>query len=356
MRHDLSRLKELNAGIKQEATSLVVPIIPTISMMEAAADARDVFAPGDRLGDWILPQEEVDVSGDLTDPLLASRVGQRRAYELHVMAEIWAGCLSGLREWSTKRGIEGANNMVDGWFRPQVDTCPAEGWPSSVEDVNDCHRNHMAAWRGLPPFSHSESRIPHADLSYVLPAPRGCTSIMAMRAGQREFLMDYFIIGLDDVIDVDRLPFIPGYTIEHRYDDEERHRILAAAAWRGAIGKVNTLAEDDAPMPLPPRAASVYLSRLERYMPRSGSSIPGYFLNAPYPGLVFTAGEATFELSARGTELDAAFDSGTGQSFRMSGMDFRLPGVNDLMMNTVREMASLGSIDLKLLGLVATKD
>ena len=347
MRHDLTRLKELNARIKPGSPSLVVPIIPTVSMMEAAADARDVFIPGDRLGDWLLPQDEV-ADGEVADAALVEAYGPRRAYELQVMSEIWAGCISGLQEWSTKRGMEGSSQMVDSWFHPALDKCPPEGWPECREGVTDEHRRHLRECREGGVFVHDEAWMPHADLAYVLPAPSRCSSIMAMRAGQRDFLMEYYLLGLDDVMDMDRLPFVPDHTIEHRFDDEERHRILAAAAWREAASAVLRLSPEDQQMPPPPRAASVFLTRLAGYARRASCQIPDFHRDAPYSAVEFRAGDAVLTLEAKGPVLAARHEDGRGRSFRMEGLDFRLPCVRQMLLNTVRELESLGGLTLKV--------
>jgi hypothetical protein len=352
MRHDLSRLKELNSHLKPDATSLVVPIIPTLAMMEAAADTCDVFRPGDRLGGWLLPEAEVSEGVELVDPALAAGHGKQRAFELHVMAEAWAGCISGLREWSRKRGIEGSTTFIDGWFRPELDRCPAQGWPQDRNGVDDSHRSLLSERAGLAPFTHDEMRIPHADLAFVMPAPARCASIMAMRGGQREFLMEYYLIGLDDVIAMDRLPFIPGYTIEHRFDDEERHRILAAAAWRAAAAAVRSIEDEEKSeaMPLPPRAASVYLTRLAEHVPGVSRRVGNFFRDAPYGGITFSTDTATLALKSRGPVLDVRHERRDGRSMQASGWDFRLPATSDLLMNVVREMVSESGaeIDVKL--------
>jgi hypothetical protein len=163
--------------------------------------------------------------------------------------------------------------------------------------------------------------------------------------------MEYYLIGLDDVIAMDRLPFIPGYTIEHRFDDEERHRILAAAAWRAAAAAVRSIEEgDNSMMPLPPRAASVYLTRLAQHVHGVSRRITNFFRDAPYGGLVFSSASATLSLRSRGTALDVLYEGRDGRGMQSSGWDFRLPTTSDLLMNIVREMVSESGeeIDVKL--------
>jgi hypothetical protein len=348
MRHDLTRLKDLNARLKPEAESLVVPIIPTISMMEAAADARDIFVPGDRLADWLLPEEEVGDGIELVDPELADRVGKQRAFELHVMAEVWAGAISGLREWSRKRGIEGSSKFNDGWFRPELDRCPHGGWPKDREGIDDSHRAVLAARANFAPFRHEEVLFPHADLAFVMPAPTRCSSIMAMRSGQRQFLMEYYLMGLEDVIAMERLPFIPGYTIEHKFDDEERPRILAAGAWRAAANAVRNLSDDEVAMPLPPRAASVFLTRLADHVRGISHKVPHFFKNAPYGGITFSSSKATLSVASKGTMIEMQYEEKNGKSTQSSGWDFRLPTTSDLLMNLVREMVSESETEIEV--------
>jgi hypothetical protein len=350
MRHDLTRLKDLNSRLKPEATGLIVPIIPTISMMEAAADARDVFVPGDRLGDWLLPESDAAEGGNLVDPGLAERFGRQRAFELHAMAEIWAGAISGLREWSRKRGFEGSTAFVDSWFSPALDRCPPGGWPADRSGIDDSHRAFLGARAALPPFSYDETFVPHADLAYVLPAPRQCASIMAMRAGQRESLMEYYLLGADDMVDMDRLPYVPDYTIEGRFDDEERHRILAAAAWREAAANVPGISGEDAgfeQMPLPPRAASVFATRLANYLPGISRKVVKFFDKAPYQIIELACGNTMMTMKASGTSLDVRYRSGV-RSLAMTGIDFRLPDVKEMLLNMIREMESEGDVTVSV--------
>lgn len=351
MRHDLSRLKDLNSHLKSDSRSLVVPIIPTISMMEAAADASGVFRPGDRLGEWLLPEAEVAEGLQIVDTALAERYGIQRAFELHVMAEAWAGCISGLREWSRKRGIEGSNSFVDGWFRPELDRCPASGWPEGRQGVDDSHRALVSERASLTPFTHDERMIPHADLEFVIPAPARCASIMAMRSGQRQFLMEFYLSGLDDVIAMDKLPFVPGYTIEDRFDDERRHQILASAAWRSAAEAVRHIGDDHNAerMPLPPRAASVYLTRLADHVPGISRKVDGFFRNAPYGEVTLSSSHASLALKSNGYILDVSYDNPGSRSMQVSGWDLRLPSVSDILLNMIREMSSESETEIDVM-------
>jgi hypothetical protein len=351
MSYSLKRLLDLNSNLKPTAASLVVPIVPTISMMEAAADTRNVFEPGDRLGDWLLPYHEVADETDLVDPELAERFGTQRAFELHVMAEAWAGCISGLCEWTKKRGIEGSNKFVDSWLHPELDGCPEEGWPKDKSSITDGCREHLSKRLSLPPFTHPQMLIPQCDLAFVVPGPERCTSIMAMRAGQRQFLMDYYLMGLDDVIAMDRLPFIPGYTIEHRFDDEERHRILASAAWKSAAQVVRTMtSENEDLMPLPPNGASVFLTRMANQVRSAAREVPDFYKNAPYDTLELSTCDSSLRMSVVDCRIDVHFSDSSGRSVHYHGWDYRLPSFADFVLNIIREMDSGagGMIDLKI--------
>jgi hypothetical protein len=352
MRHEIRRLLDLNSNLKPDASSLVVPIIPTIGMMEAAADARDVFQPGDRLGEWLLPEAEVGEGVDLVDPVLAAQHGRPRAYELQVMAEAWAGCIAGLREWSRRRGIEGSSAFIEAWFRPELDRCPDRGWPENHEGVTEGHTGFVSEYAALRPFTHDAMRIPHCDLAYLVPAPTRCSSIMAMRGGQREPLMKYYALGLDDVIDMDRLPFIPGYSVEHRFDDEQRHRILAAAAWRAAAASVRAIEDDQKSMrmPLPPRADSVYLKRLAEHVPGISRRIANFSNEEPHGGLSFTTRTSSMRVHANGNTLEVSYEGEDGRRMHSSGWDFRLPSTSEFLTNMVRELVSEsgGEVDVRV--------
>lgn len=223
---------------------------------------------------------------------------------------------------------------------------PGGRWPANTSVVTNVHRHHAARNAGANPFMHGEISIPHCDLGIVVPAPIRCASIMAMRGGQRAFLMDYYLLGLDDVIDLDRLPFIPGYTIEHSFDTEERHRILAAAAWKAAAGAVLTIGNEDEQMPLPPRSASVFLTRLRGHVRGVSDETDASHSRLPHECLLFTSRHATLKLAGRGTALEVSFEN-EGRSFTSNGMDFRLPHVGELLLSTVMEMASQGDLKVR---------
>lgn len=345
----IERIREINGKIKEGSPAVAVPVVPTVGMMEAAADAAGVFLEGDTAGSWLLsPLEAIervpDIGGDLVE-----RFGERRAFELAVMAELWAGCIDGLDEWTRRRGYQGSDAMVDGWFSPVMDRCPPGGWPMAKDDLDEERRDFWKMLKGGP-FVHDSHLVPWADMDELRIAPRRCASIMALRAAQRELLFD-FVFSMDDVVDFGPMPFVPGRSVEHRMDDEERHHVLAAAAWRGAVSwLLGDMTRNPDPMPLPPEASGVFLSRLVyQNAERSSVDISGFWSKGPYTKAVLTAPGARLELVAEGASTTASVLMPGGRSLEMSGFDVRLPWVEEDLRRFVRDISRLGSARLEVI-------
>jgi hypothetical protein len=348
MNRVLQKIHEVNAKLPADSPAVAVPVVPALGMMEAAADAADVFLEGDRAGGWLLPAMEAlervpDPGGDLI-----GRFGEQRAFELAVMAEFWAGCIAGLDEWTRKRGYQGSDAMVDGWFSPIMDRCPPGGWPMTKDGLDEERENFWKTLKGGP-FLHDSFLVPWIDRDELRIAPKRCASIMAMRAAQRELLFD-FVFSIEDTVDFQRIPFVPGRTIEHRFDYEERHYVLAAAAWRGAVSwLLGAERPNPEPMPVPPDAPGVHLSRLVYHnAERKTVDVSGFWSDGPYAKIVLTTEEARLELLAEGVSTRATASLPGGRFFEMSGFDVRLPWVEDELARLVRSVSACGAARLEV--------
>lgn len=344
----LARIDEVNAKLPVDSTAVAVPVVPTVGMMEAAADATNVFLEGDRVGDWLLPAMEAiervpDPGGDLV-----ARFGERRAFELAVMAELWAGCIDGLDEWTRRRGYRGSDRMIDAWFSPLMDRCPPGGWPATKEELDEERDGFQAKFRSGP-FSHDSYMVPWTERDEIRVAPRRCASIMALRAAQRELLFD-FVFSIDEVVDFARMPFVPGRTVEHRFDDEERHHVLAAAAWRGAVSwLLEKTGRNPDPMPLPPEASGIFISRIVyNNVERTSCDVRGFWSNGPYTRALVTAGGASVELVAAEGATKASCVLPGGRRYEMEGFDVRLPWVEDDLRRLVMSVSAYGGARLEV--------
>jgi hypothetical protein len=344
----LEKINAVNAKLAVDCPTVAVPVVPTVGMMEAAADAADVFLDGDRAGGWLLPvMDALERVPDLGGDLIA-RFGEQRAFELAVMAEFWAGCIAGLDEWTRRRGYQGSDAMVDGWFSPIMDRCPPGGWPMTKAELDGERAEFCKPLKGVP-FVHDSNMVPWIDQDELRIAPRHCASIMAMRAAQRELLFD-FVFSVEDMIDFPRVPFVPGRTIEHKFDYEERHHILAAATWRGAVSwLLDSERTNQEPMPVSPDAPGIHLSRLVYHnAERKSVDVSGFWSDGPYTKLILTTAEARLELLTQGVSTRAVASLPGGQTLEMSGFDIRLPWVEDDLARLVRSVSVSGGIRLEM--------
>jgi hypothetical protein len=344
----LEKITAVNAKLAVDCPAVAVPVVPTVGMMEAAADAANVFLEGDRAGGWLHSAMEAiervpDPGGDLI-----ARFGEQRAFELAVMSDFWAGCISGLDEWTQKRGYQGSDAMVDGWFSPIMDRCPPGGWPMTKDDLDEERANFWKTLKGGP-FLHDSFLVPWADRDELRMAPRRCASIMAMRAAQRDLLFD-FVFSIEDTVDFQRVPFVPGRTIEHRFDYEERHYVLAAAAWRGAVSwLLGAERRNPEQMPISPDAAGIHLSRLVYHnAERKSVDISGFWSDGPYTKVVLSTEDARLELLAEGLSTKATASLPGGRTFEMAGFDVRLPWVQDDLARLVRIVSNSGAARLEV--------
>lgn len=85
--------------------------------------------------------------------------------------------------------------------------------------------------RTLSPVQEVETAL--LEAGYVI-APVEPSSIMAMRAYQAHPVFEGDD-GVFDYITLEDAPFVPGFTYEGKFDEEERGYLVAAAAYRGAI-------------------------------------------------------------------------------------------------------------------------
>lgn len=349
MRTDLAKVLTTNAKLKPDSLVVVVPTIPTVGMMIAAADTRNVFAPGDRLGDWLKPEREALEHDAVIDPGLVEAFGRGRSYELSVMAELWAGCIDGLDEWTRRRGLQGSDGFIDSWFRLCVHDCPAEGWPATADLRSEAHQSHFHSCRDVAPFAHDSYLLPMVDAFEVRTAPKLASSIMAMRGGQRELLFDYSS-SIEETIRIEDLPFVPGYSSEHRMDYEERHYVFAAAAWKGAVSwLLNETRAFPEQMPQSPISASIFLSRMVyHHVDNASKLVKGYFSKAPYTKAVVKSSEGELVLTATGTQVSADYRHSSGRRILIEGYDIRQPWVEDDLMRLVREISAQGDINLEV--------
>lgn len=230
---DYATLREFNE--KRRLTDyLAMPVVPSVEMMLAAADRRDVFRPGDRLTDYIVRWDwEPHEKPPHVPEALVAEFGRQRAFEICVLADAWAGCVEGFGEWQRRRGREGSSPFVDSWLKALPVRCPDGGWPETKELATQEHVQYSAC---VPVVCASDHHLwwREAELAGGFHGPARCVSIMALRARQKESSAALFC-SFEELVDNDLLPYVPGYCKDHYFDDEERAALVVAAMWDSAV-------------------------------------------------------------------------------------------------------------------------
>jgi hypothetical protein len=323
-------IHEANAKRPKGVAYIHVPVVPTLGMMTRAANAVGVYFPGDRLADHILKWD-----ADPCEPPphvhkeVSDRFGVQEGYAMSVLADAWSGCIDGLDEWLVVRGREGSTPFATGWFRPIVDGCPEGGWPATKAEATDAHKA-FAARRG-DAFSASSNAWWGDDRRTTRIAPTGCAAIMALRARQRDTVsLGYLSVG--ESVDIDRLPYIPGFTLEDRYDSEERSDLLIAAMWKAAVSWLEDPDRtDDEPFPFDHRNHAAALTGVLQYRRKLTAACKDFHGNAPYKRVAAStpAGSVSAEATDRGVTYTA--ELANGSVTKRVDVDLRIPSERTLL-------------------------
>jgi len=320
---DFKRHNEHNA--KEGHPYRVLPLRPTVGMMQAAIDAQNVFREGDKASDWLEPLDKLATPDErFIHAGLVARFGEERAFALSLAADVWAGCIAGLREWITVRGrMGGGTPFSDGWLRPIPKSIPPGGWPMRKEQVTPEHEAHAKCEDTPIRLSPRGHWLAGGDSGYE-ELPLDATAIMAMR-GAQVYLNSFQYLTLDDAVAFAGMPHVPGWTPEGRYDDEQRHHLLAGAMWAAAARAWQDEVLHE-PMPEHPMAQAI---RMTRYIL---DEVPGGILrhpDRPYASVVITSRKGRFsyrmdnglvtweseagsrKASESGLELDGNLETGT---------------------------------------------
>jgi len=292
---------------KEGKTYRILPLRPTLAMMEAAIDAPDVFREGDRASDWLLPLDKLATPDErYLDEGLVSRFGPQRAFALSLAADVWEGCIAGLREWIDVRGRGGGGtDWGDGWFKPVPRSFPKGGWPMRKEEVTPEHETHAKC--GETPI-RIESRCFHLngieDLFDVLPID--AAAIMAMRGAQAN-LSSIQYLNVEDSVDWKTMPFIPGWESHGSYVDEERHHLLAGAMWAAAARAFDGGSGYE-PMPSHPATQAIRMTRLVLdEVPHGIVAYP----DRPFASVGIESGAGRFSCRYEGGSVAWEADTGT---------------------------------------------
>lgn len=211
---------------------LHVPVIPSLGMIAAAAEATDVFFEGDRLWHWFDSYEhERDIETVHVDAGLIERFGIQKAFVMACLADLWGAMLEGVEHWLTMR----ARNPRSGddllYYLP--DRCPPGGWPSDKTACTEDHRQH--ARYISEPFTTYWTTWQGQDPDRDAVVPRRLPECVAQGASRAYLSVGTFMTFID-IFKLSATPYVPGMTKDHVFLDDETHLLVLSAMWRAAIG------------------------------------------------------------------------------------------------------------------------
>lgn len=241
-----------------------VPLVPSLGMALAAANATDVFKPGDVLMDYFASYEaDYGSSGEniYAHPDLVSRFGLQQAYCLAVIADTWSNCLLGVDLWLQSRARNGRGNQAGEdliYYTP--DRCPSFGYPATKAECTDEHRAHSRCT--TEPFKAHSTDWYSLDRETMTVAPRRLPYYAANCAARTDLSAASFL-EFSDVIDFSNVPYVPHYSYEGAFTDEERYELLISAIWRECIAwLMSSVQEEAVPFPMHPDAQAVIISNM----------------------------------------------------------------------------------------------
>jgi hypothetical protein len=236
---------------------LHVPVIPSLGMIAAAADATDVFFEGDRLWQWFDSYEqERDLEGIHIDGELIERYGVQKAFAMACLADLWGDMLYGIEHLLTmrSRNPRGPEDLLH--YLP--DRCPPGGWPKDKASCTDEHRTH--ARYTSEPFSYWTTW--HGlDGEREAVVPRRLPESVAQGAA-RTYLSVGTFMQFQDIVKLSGSPYVPGMTKEAYFMEEEGHLLVLSAMWRAAIGWLDGDFEDAVEFPYHPDCQAEILTHM----------------------------------------------------------------------------------------------
>jgi hypothetical protein len=280
---------------------MAVPIVPPLGMMIAAAEMTDVFRPGDQLWEYFENYDtEHDLNGIYVDQGLISRFGIQKAFVIACLADIWGACLEGVDIWLQDRGRSGHfdANRKEELIHYVPDRCPPGGWPLTKEEATDEHK--LAGRCATEPFSAAYTAWwGDYDRERVMIAPKRLPYRVATIAARAD-LSVAALLEVPDAIALSKTPFIPCWTKDSYYADEETYELVVAAMWRGAVawllGEEHPEAVD---FPFHPTTQAVILSNFANRERVFYAKIERFFYDLPYQSFEIETEKAKLSFEAK---------------------------------------------------------
>ena len=319
---DTAIIRAFNAKLGSSPGYLALPPVPSVEMLVAAAERRDVYRVGDRLGDYLVAwNHEPDDTPPFIPAVLVEAYGKQRAFELCVLADAWHGCVEGFEEWRKRRGREGDTPFVLSWLRAIPISCPVDGWPEKREDSSKEHSDHAASveTENAAPMRYGWWDMDRAGAVHM---PSRCVGIMALRARQKESASMLFST-VEELVDGAKLPYVPSYSKDHYFDDDERSSLLISAMWHASATAFATQ-ETHTPMPSDCYGHAARLVDALSKRTNYRECWRGFYTDAPYSRVEVRTSAGRFEATVTESGIDwEAETHDDGTLWRRKGADLR---------------------------------
>lgn len=291
--------ENLRERAKKHPTSQFVrlPVVPSLGMIVAAGDTSDVFNEGDNLWEWFEPYaDEHDADSLKVHPDLVERFGLQKAFALACIADLWGLAIEGVEFWRRDRSRNPAT--PDDLIHYIPDRCPEGGWPKDKAQCTDEHKAH--ARMSSEPFSTYWTSWQGIDPEIETVAPRRLPSQAARWIAHSYLSVDSWM-ETQDAVALGKAPYVPHWTGEGSFIEEERYALLLAAIWRGAVGYlVGDDTSDGTPFPFHDDTQAVIVSNIVFRQPSLRRSHEKFIDGAPFDRFCVTTERSMISIATDG--------------------------------------------------------
>jgi hypothetical protein len=267
-------------------------------MIAAAADATDVLIEGDRLWHWIDSYaQEHDLETVHIDNDLIVRFGAQKAFVMACLADQWGSLIEGVEQLlrMRARNPRGGHDLLQ--YLPEH--CPDGGWPGDKAACTDGHRTH--ARFTSEPFSTYWTAWQGCNDDHEAVVPRRLPECVAQQAA-RSYLSVGSFIQFADIVNLSAAPYVPGFSKDSYFTDEETHLLVLSAMWRAAIRWIAEGDMEDAiEFPFHPDTQAEIVTNMVRTTDVLRQKVENFGGKAPY---------SRFAIFAKGALLSIATSEG----------------------------------------------
>ncbi|MCZ7861881.1 hypothetical protein O9X98_10880 [Agrobacterium salinitolerans] len=300
---------------------LQVPVVPSLGMIAAAAEATDIFLEGDHLWQWFDSyEEERDLETIHVDAGLIGRYGVQKAFAMACLADLWGAMLEGVEHWLTMRARNprSAEDLIH--YLP--DHCPKGGWPIDKAACTEAHRIH--ARFSSEPFSAYWTAWQGIDPEHDAVVPRRLPESVAQGAA-RTYLSVGTYMTYQDIFKLSACPYVPGMTKEAYFMDEEAHLLVLSAMWGAAIAWLTEGDMEDAvPFPYHPAAQAEILTHMVFAHDNLWRKVDDFIRKTPFDRLSVHVKGAMLSIATTDGKSSYWYQESGGRMVRHEGLSLRV--------------------------------